>query len=147
MTDFREGNMCCDRDVIARLIESWTAQDIDATIDLLHDDVIYRLHSDPDAAYTGETSGKGEVRGLLEFMLAEWDYIHYEPQLMGVEGGVARIQVRYRLQHRLSGEILGGSKRTVIRLRDGLVAEIDEYEDVALVAAFMRLAKSYITVQ
>ena len=54
---------------------------------------------------------------------------------------MVRVQVSFVYHHRRTGENLVGTKRLVIRLKDGLIVRVDEYHDAALIEAFMRLTQ------
>ncbi|NJO33495.1 MAG: nuclear transport factor 2 family protein, partial [Rhodospirillales bacterium] len=90
--------------------------------------------------YGGETRGKDNVRAVLYAILAEFDYLRYDPEIVAVEGDVVRVAVTFVYHHRRTGEDLSGTKRMVFKLADGVITRIDEYHDAAKVEAFMRLA-------
>jgi ketosteroid isomerase-like protein len=137
--------MCTNSNLIELLIAYWKVQDIEMTLRLCHDDVVYQLHVDPIAVpYAGETRGKDAFRETMHHMQKEWDYVRYESVLLGIEDSVARVQTQFSYRHRASGETLAGSKRWVIVIRDGLVARVDDYQDAALIAAFMRLCQDHM---
>lgn len=134
-------------ELVHGLIAYWgEAQDVESLLALCHDDVVYRLHTDPvSTAYTGDRRGKEAVRELLYDILSEWDYLEYEAEVLGEENGTARLQCRYRRLHRPSGNVLTGSKRVVVRVKREQVSEIDVFEDAPMVGAFLRLAESSLT--
>lgn len=127
--------------LVEEAIAYWSVQDVEATLGLLSDDIVYQLYVCKSALpFGGETRGKDAVRAMLFEILAAFDYIAYEPVILAVRGGVARIQTRYVMRHRASGEQLSGSKRFVCTMKDGAITLIVEYHDAPLVEAFMRLA-------
>jgi ketosteroid isomerase-like protein len=134
-----------DRSQVEALLQYWSVQDVEQTLDCLADDVIYQLYICRSALpFGGEMTGKPAVRDLLFDILAHFDYLHYEPVILNVSGGVARIHTHYVMRHRASGEHLAGSKRFVCTLQDGLITRVFEYHDVALIEAFMRHANGRI---
>jgi ketosteroid isomerase-like protein len=131
-----------NRAVVISFLQSWMAQDVEMTVAHAADDVVYALHISNEALpFGGETHGKERIKGVLYAILADFDYLKYEPVILSVRGDVVRVQVSYVYHHRRTGEDLVGSKRLVIKLKDGLVTRVDEYHDAALVEAFMRLAR------
>ena len=71
-----------------------------------------------------------------------FDYLAYSSDLLELYDGVARVQCQFVLRHRASGESLSGSKRQRLYVEQGEIVRIDEYHDIAMVNAFMRLTKS-----
>lgn len=129
-----------NRAVVGSFLACWSVQDVEMTIAHVHDDFVYALYiSETALPYGGETRGKDNVRAVLYAILAEFDYLRYEPEVISVEGDVVRVTVAFTYHHRRTGENLSGTKRFVIHLKDGLMARIDEYHDAAKVEAFMRL--------
>lgn len=130
-----------NRAVVESFLACWTVQDVELTIDHVHEDFVYALYiSETALPYGGETRGKDNVRAVLYAILAEFDYLRYEPEIVAVEGNAVRTSVAFVYHHRRTGENLSGTKRMVFQLADGLVTRIDEYHDAAKVEAFMRLA-------
>jgi ketosteroid isomerase-like protein len=131
-----------DRKVIERLLAYWSVQDVENTLSVLDDDVIYQVYlSDSALPAGGATWGKEAMRHRLYDFLAAFDCLHYEPVILDVYRGVARVQTQYVFRHRDSRERLSGSKRSVCELAGGLVVRVDEHHDAALVAAFARLTR------
>lgn len=130
-----------NRAVVESFLACWSVQDVELTIDHVHEDFVYALYiSETALPYGGETRGKENVRAVLYAILAEFDYLRYEPEIVAVEGNVVRTSVAFVYHHRRTGENLSGTKRMVLRLKDGFITRIDEYHDAAKVEAFMRLA-------
>ena len=124
-------------------------------LSLFADNIVYTLNIDPlggepsgralpeppsDLAdYQTERRGKNEVRAMLYALLADFDYLHYDARMRDTLGGVVRVNARYTLRHRATGEVLTGTKRFVCHVEGELLARVDEFQDAALVAAFRRL--------
>ena len=137
-----------DRAVIESVFAYWSAQDVEQTVSLLSEDVVYQLYVCRSAhPFGGEWVGREAVRTLLFDLLAEFDYLAYEPTILEVHDGVARVHSRYHIRHRASGEDLSGSKRLICTLQNGLVTRIHEYEDAPMVEAFIRLTNWRLTQQ
>jgi len=131
-----------DLEAVEAVLTYWAVQDVEMTVSLFAEDIVYQLYVSRSAKPYGiERTGKEAVKGMLYDLLAEFDYLTYEADILEVSRGVARIQQRYVLRHRSSGEELAGSKRFVCTLQNGLFTRIHEYHDAALVEAFMKLAK------
>jgi ketosteroid isomerase-like protein len=131
-----------DRAVIEAVLRFWSVQDVEQTLACFSDDIVYQLYMCRSATpFGGEVIGIDDVRDLLFDILADFDYVRYEPTVLSVHDGVARIQTAYVLRHRASGEELGGSKRFICTLQNQRITRVFEYHDVALVEAFLRHAK------
>jgi ketosteroid isomerase-like protein len=132
-----------DRRLVEDLIRFWTVQDVEQTLALMSDDVVYRHFVSPTATpFGGETRGQSEMRRVLYGILAQLDYIVYQPTLLDVADGIARVHVHFTFLHRATGEELTGSKRMILRLAGGKVVAIDEHNDAGMVEAFYRLVQT-----
>lgn len=132
------------RAVVASLLACWSAQDVEMTLAHCDDDMIYSLYvSEQTVPFGGEARGKEACRQVLHMMLEQFDYLRYEPEIVGVTDDVVRVQIRFRFHHRRTGENLDGSMRTRFTVNGGLVQRVDEFVDEALVAAFMRLTQHH----
>lgn len=130
-----------NRATVESFLACWSVQDVEMTVAHVHDDLVYALYiSEAALPYGGETRGKDNVRTVLYAILAEFDYLHYAPEIVSIEGEVIRVTAAFVYHHRRTGENLTGTKRMVFQLEDGLIIRIDEYHDAAKVEAFMRLA-------
>jgi ketosteroid isomerase-like protein len=128
------------RSVVASFFACWRVQDLEMALGHLHPDIVYTLHNGPDASpFSGSFHGIDSCRDLGYTVLAEFDYLAYEPTTLNVEGPIVQAHVFSRLQHRATGHLIEGSQRSVFQVRDGLVARIDIYEDGPRIEAFMRM--------
>lgn len=131
-----------NRAVVASFFASWGAQDVELTLAHVHDNILYKVHVGQGALpFGGEARGKEACRDLLFSILADFDYLKYEPAIISVKGNVVRAQVRFVYRHRLTGETLEGTRRLVFQIANGLVTRIDGYHDARLVEAFIRLTR------
>jgi ketosteroid isomerase-like protein len=131
-----------NRAVVESFFASWGAQDVELTLAVCHDNIVYKLYVESDILpFGGEKRGKEACRDLLFSILADFDYLKYEPSILGVRGDTVRTQVRFTYQHRATGETLDGTRRLVFQIRDGLIVRVDGYHDARLVDAFMRLTQ------
>lgn len=131
------------RDVVVALLACWRAQDVEMTLLHCDEDVVYSLYLPREMVpFGGEARGKAAWRDVLHTMLEQYDYLRYDPDIVGVNGDVVRVQTQFRFRHRRTGEILEGTMRTVFTTGNGLVLRVDEYLDEALVAAFVQLTRN-----
>lgn len=129
-------------DVAVAATRYWAAQDVDLTVSMFAEDIVYQLYVSRCSKPFGiERIGLEAMRAMLFDLLADFDYVNYASDILEAAGGVVRIQSRYRMRHRASGEELAGSKRFVCTVRGGLFTRIHEYHDAVLVEAFLELAK------
>lgn len=130
------------RSVVASFFECWRVQDLEMALVHAHPDIVYVIHNGPDASpLAGVYCGIDRVRELGYTVLAEFDYVHYEPTIVSNEDDIVRARVVFALRHRVSGLIIEGSQRSLFEVRDGLISRVDIYEDARLVEAFMRMAR------
>ena len=107
----------------------------------LHPEIVYVIHNGPDASpLAGVFCGIDRVRELGYAVLAEFDYVYYEPTIVSLDDDIVRGRVVFGLRHRVSGYTIEGSLRLMFEVRDGLIARVDHYEDALRVEAFMRMA-------
>jgi ketosteroid isomerase-like protein len=134
------------RAIVESFFTSWAAQDVELAAMHFHEDMVYELHSATrELPYSGVTRGKAACRDLLFTIIKDFDYLKYEPHIIGVEDDVVRAQVSFIYRHRQSGEVLEGTRRLVFRLRDGLIVRMDRYHDAKLVDAFIRMTQQRTT--
>jgi ketosteroid isomerase-like protein len=130
------------REIAAEVYRLWATQDVESTFAYVAEDVVYALHFDEDLApFAGVSHGREAMMGAFYKMIEEFDYLKYEPTIVGVEGDVVRVQVQFRFHHRRTGADLEGSMRSVMTLTDGQIVRCEEYLDRGLVEAFMRLTR------
>lgn len=128
--------------VVEAFFGYWQAQDVEMALSLASDDVVYNLYlSNASVPHGGETRGREKCREVLYMVLAEFDYLAYEPTVLGEDGNTVRSQVHFRYHHRRTGGLLSGTKRMVFTVANGLITQVDEHHDAGLVEAFMRLTQ------
>lgn len=103
-------------------------------------DIVYTLNVSPDdLPLGGETAGWDAVNSLMLGIRDVFDYLVYKPRILSVQDNVVRARVELVLRHKDSGELLMGQMRSVLTVRDGLVARVDEFVDAPMIETFMRL--------
>lgn len=131
-----------DIEVVGLFFEYWKVQDVELALSLASEDVVYNLYlSDAAVPHGGATRGREKCRDVLYMVLADFDYLEYQPTVVGQEAEAVRAHVRFRYHHRRTGGELSGTKRMVFTVRDGVIMQVDEYHDAGMVEAFMRLTQ------
>lgn len=130
------------RAVAAEVYNLWRAQDVESTFAYVAEDVVYALHFDEDLApFAGVSHGREAMMAAFYAMIAEFDYLQYDPAIVGAEGDVVRVQIQFRFHHRRTGANLEGSMRSVMTVTDGQIVRCEEFLDRGLVESFMRLTR------
>lgn len=130
------------RSVVASFFARWSAQDVELAVDLAHPDVAYTFHVAAEAApFSGVHHGPEACREMAYAILAEFDYLKYEPIILGADGDIVRAQVEFKYRHRRTGSTIEGTRRLVFEIRDGLIYRLDSFDDARRFEAFMRLTR------
>ena len=130
------------RSIVASFFTYWRVQDLEMAVAHGHPELIYTIHNGREASpLAGVYRGPDACRDLGYAMLAEFDYLNYEPTIVGVEDNVVRAQVNFRYRHRATGNIIEGSRRLVFEIKDELIYRLDSYEDTLRLEAFMRMSR------
>jgi ketosteroid isomerase-like protein len=128
--------------IVASWIACWAAQDVELTLAHLHEGIVYKVHTSREVLpFGGEKRGQEALRDLMFTVLADFDVLLYAPSFIRINGNGARAHVSYVYRHRATGEVLEGTRRLLIQIRDGLIQRIDGYYDDRMVEAFMRLTR------
>jgi ketosteroid isomerase-like protein len=128
------------RSVVASFFACWSVQDLEMALSHLHPEVVYTLHNGPDALpFSGSYRGIDSCRDLGYTVLAQFDYIGYEPTIVSAKERVVQVHVVSRLRHRATGNVIEGSQRSVFQVDDGLITRIDIFEDAPRIEAFMKM--------
>jgi ketosteroid isomerase-like protein len=131
--------------VVASWIACWAAEDVEMTLAHLHENVVYKVHSSREVLpFGGEKRGQEALRDLMFTVLTDFDVLLYLPNFIKPVGNGVRANVSYIYRHRATGEILEGTRRLLIQIRDDLIVRIDGYYDDRMIEAFMRLTKHRI---
>lgn len=108
--------------------------------DMVARDIVYTLNVDPGTLMLGgEFTGWDTVNARMMGIREVFEYLIYIPRILGANGDQVRSQIELIFKHRASGELLIGSMRSVVTVRDGMIARVDEYVDAPLIESFMRL--------
>jgi ketosteroid isomerase-like protein len=127
-------------DVVRRFNALWAAGEIEASMQLVAEHAVYRLHISEDLLpIGGETVGRANIEAGLRLARQQFHYLLYRPLDVFARGNDVRHQVEFMYRHQASGELLSGRFRMVMRVEDGLITRAEEYHDRAKVEAFLRL--------
>lgn len=127
-------------EIVRALWSAWQKRDKAATLALLADNIAFALLVPQDVLpFGGETVGKASVSDRLQTILEQFDTLSYEGKVTRSHGDTVHGMVAYRFRHTVTRETIDGVMRHVIQVRDGLIVRINEYHDIELVRAFMRL--------
>jgi ketosteroid isomerase-like protein len=95
------------RAVVTSFFGCWSVQDLEMALVHAHPDIVYVIHNGPDASpLAGVYCGIDQVRELGYRVLAEFDYVRYEPTIVRVDDEIVRARVIFGLRHRASGYII-----------------------------------------
>ena len=118
-----------NRQIAAELFERFSASDITGVLDLMTDDVTWRVPGKPELSPVAGSYGKERLRRLFSRMLAQL----HNGLKMSVLGSVAEgDQVAVEVES--SGDLLNGRRyrqqyHFLISFRDGKIAVVREYLD------------------
>ena len=129
--------------VTQEFLTRWRDDPDGAMTDLVARDIVYTLNVDPDAlTIGGEVIGWDDVNARMRAVRDVFEYLIYIPRILGSESDRVRAQIELIFKHRPSGELLIGTMRCVVTVRDDKVARVDEYVDAPLIESFLRLFTS-----
>lgn len=128
----------------AKVVESiwdvWSRRDKEAALTYLADDILYALYVPEDVLpFGGATRGKASVSDRLQTILDVFETDSYVGRIMSCDGDVVHGVVEYAFRHKLTQQVIDGSMRHVVKVRDGKAAEWHEYTDTERIRAFMLL--------
>ena len=131
--------------IVASWLACWSAQDVEMTLLHLHENVVYKVHSTREVLpFGGEQCGQEALRDLMFSILADFDVLLYAPNFITPVADGVRTNVKFNYRHRATGEVLEGTRRLLIQIRNGLIVRIDGFYDDRMIEAFMRLTKHRI---
>ena len=107
-----------------------------------HPDIVYTIHNGEGASpFCGSYDSPDAIRNLAYTVLAEFDYLKYEPTIIHVDGDMVRAQVLFRYRHRATGNVIEGSRRLLFKVEDVLIKRLDSFEDARRLEAFIRMTR------
>lgn len=126
--------------IVRALWSAWRKRDKAVCLALLADNIVFALFVPQEVLpFGGETVGRSSVSDRLQTILEQFDTLGYEGKVTRTHGDTVHGMVAYRFRHKVTGETIDGVMRHVIQVHNGRIARINEFHDIELVRAFMRL--------
>jgi ketosteroid isomerase-like protein len=127
-------------EVTQAFLTRWADDPAGTMATMVAPDIVYTLNVTPEVMQLGgETIGWEAVNAKMMGIRDVFDYLVYKPRIFGVVGDRVRARIELILRHKTSGELLMGQMRTMVTVRDGQIARVDEYVDAPLIESFMRM--------
>lgn len=131
------------RCVFERAATAWSNYQLEQTLSFMSEDVEHTLNVDGELVpFAASVKGKAAMRKKLQLVLNTFEIGAYVTDHIAVRGDWLRANMKIVYIHRASGERLITRFRFVIRQRNGLMEQIDEFHDAAYLEAFMRYASA-----
>jgi ketosteroid isomerase-like protein len=129
--------------VLGDIYDAWRAHNLDWLASYLPDDFSHRINI-PSAMHPlgGERLGKTAALERLSLMFAQFETQRLSTSHLMIDEGKAALEVNTLCVHRPTGACLDTRKRNLWTLEDGWPTKLDEYYDLALVAAFLQSVSS-----
>lgn len=128
-----------DRAALSKALLAWKAQDLDALLAYMADDILYIVNVDGlQVPYAMSALGKDDVRGRLELVLATFELQSYSVEKIVHEPDHSRALAHGVYRHRKTGEILDIHLRFCAWIQHGLLVRVHELHDAAYIEAFER---------
>ena len=120
---------------------SWEGGDVLRTLSYFTDDVVFAVHSSPDAAsLVGGGLGREDFGDRLEMFLREFAVEDFRLQQVTAKGLWVQSRVLYRYRHRASGMEVDGTMRHKWRFVGDEIAHFELFHDSPRMHAFYNLA-------
>ena len=131
------------RRIFERAATAWSNYQLEEVLSFMSDDVEHTLNVDGEVVpFAASVKGKVAMRKKLQMVLDTFEIGAYVTDHIAVQGEMLRANMKIIYIHRASGERLIARFRFVIRQRNGLMEQIDEFHDAAYLEAFMRYASA-----
>jgi len=116
--------------------------DIESLLNLLADDVGWRLPSMENVPFSGSRNGREAVGQFFAILNEAQEPREFEPQSFIAQGDKVAVQGRYLWRVKASGREYQGDWVHVFTLRDGRITDFQEYTDTAAAATAYQKALS-----
>ncbi len=131
------------RRIFERAATAWSNYQLEQALSFMSEDVEHTLNVDGELVpFAASVKGKAAMRTKLQMVLDTFEIGAYVTDHIVVRGEMLRANMKIIYIHRASGERLITRFRFVIRQRNGLMEQIDEFHDAAYLEAFMRYASA-----
>jgi ketosteroid isomerase-like protein len=132
-----------DADLASILRAVWAAYatgDRAGTLEHFSDSVSFGIYVPQEVLpFGGETHGKAAMSDRLQTVYDQFEIVQYTGTVLNVSENTARGQVAYIFRHKWTGEALEGKMRLLFEFDGPLIVRLQEFHDVEMVRAFMRL--------
>jgi ketosteroid isomerase-like protein len=119
---------------------AWAARDLNTTLAAFADDVVFVIHLPPEVApFVGEARGKAELRGRLQVIIDEFDFLEYRPLNITAEGEHLHSRIGFRYRHKATGLEYDGTMRHVWRVEGDRIVRFEEFHDAERVRTFFAM--------
>jgi ketosteroid isomerase-like protein len=121
--------------VVERAYESFKRGDIASLLDLLTDDVDWRLPEMENIPFAGRRSGRERVAGFFADLAESQESVKFEPREFVAQGDKVVALGSYVWRVKKNGREYGGDWAHVFTVREGKVTGFQEYMDTAAATA------------
>jgi ketosteroid isomerase-like protein len=129
-------------EVVSSSIFAWAEGDVARTLEHFANDCVYDIHIPEGIVdFSGIHVGKDAIQRCLLAIREEFDFLAYAADSIRYDGECVKLRIVFYYIHRTSGEYFEGSCRHVTRVIDGKIVRVDEYHDVAMLKAFVDMAR------
>jgi ketosteroid isomerase-like protein len=129
--------------IVEAIYASWRARDLAALMAYCGDDIVFTIHVPQDSgAFAGESCGRTAMLARLKMIVAEFDFLRFEPGTPIIDGERVKVLVDFHGRHISSGQDIVCRLRHVWHFAGGRLVRIDEFHDGEMVRAFMNLARA-----
>jgi len=135
--------MRCDPEgIVEAAMTAYAIGDYETAVSYYAPDATFALYANNDIfPFAGEWQGRKAIVDCWLKIGAAFDVVRFDIRSIVTSGDIIRCQISYELLHTASGEILDGTCRLVLEVRDGQIVREREYNDVERMRAFMRLCE------
>jgi uncharacterized protein len=125
--------------IVQRLFAEFGRGDIQAILEMLADDVEWRIPGPSDELQTAGTwRGREDIRRMFAIVAEEAEFEQFEPREFVARGDQVVALGRWRARYKPTGRSYETEWAMVFTLREGKVARIREYSDTAAWVAATR---------
>lgn len=130
-------------EIVRRGLDAWIAGDAEGTVAVMDERCVFVQHVPPDVTeFASAACGPQEILDRLALLRSNFEIAEYRVLSLEAMGSLVRAICRVELVARSNGEHFAGQLRLEIGVGDNRVTRIDEYHDMTLLEAYVRLAQS-----
>jgi uncharacterized protein len=124
--------------LIRTMFASFTSGDFPGVLDMLAEDVEWRLAGPTEFTYAGIRRGRAKVAEFFKALGDATEFEVFEPQEYIAQGDKVVVLGHERQRVKATGLVVENDWAMVFTIRDGKIARFRNYEDTAAVAAAHR---------